>query len=59
MAEGSRAQLSQAVMREMGEAAQSYARAKLKTKTRPDLARAAAGFEPLEKGKAKPAEKKG
>ena len=59
LAEGSRAQLSQAVMREMGEAAQSYARAKLKTKTRPDLARAAAGFEPLEKGKAKPAEKKG
>lgn len=59
LAEGSRAQLSQAVFREMGNAAQAYARIKLKTKTDPVRARAAAGFEPLEKGKAKPAEKKG
>ena len=59
LAEGSRAQLSEAVFREMGNAAQAYARTKLKTKVNAERARAAAGFEPLVKGKAKPAEKKG
>jgi hypothetical protein len=59
LAEGSRAQLSEAVFREMGNAAQTYARTKLKTKVNAERARTAAGFEPLAKGKAKPAEKKG
>jgi peptidyl-prolyl cis-trans isomerase D len=59
LAESSRAQLSQAVSRELGTAAQVYARNKLKTKVDPVRARAAAGFEPLAKGKAKTPEKKG
>jgi peptidyl-prolyl cis-trans isomerase D len=59
LAEQSRGELTQAVFREMGAAAQNYARAKLKVKTDPDRARAAAGFEPIAKGKGKAAEKKG
>jgi peptidyl-prolyl cis-trans isomerase D len=57
LAESSRGELTTAVFREMAEAAQAYARAKLKVKVNPERARAAAGFEPLAKGK--PAEKKG
>ena len=60
LAEQGRGELTQAVFREMAESAQNYARAKLKVKTDPDRAAcAAAGFEPVGKGKAKPAEKKG
>lgn len=47
LAEENRAQLAQAVFREMGDAAQGYARAKLKAKTDPARARAAVGFEPV------------
>lgn len=56
IAESLRAQMSQDIVRELATSAQTYARAKLKTKTNPERARAAAGFAPLEKGKP---EKKG
>ena len=59
LAEQSRGELTQAIFREMAESAQAYAKARLKVKIDPARARAAAGFQPLEKGKAKPAEKKG
>lgn len=53
MAEATRGELSQVLFREMAEAAQTYARNKLKVKVDPNRARAAVGFEPLpEKGKA-------
>lgn len=60
LAEQARGELTQTVFREMAEAASSYARTKLKVRTDPARARAAAGFEPLEnpKAKGKP-EKKG
>lgn len=59
VAEMSRGELTQVLFREMGESAQVYARAKLKTKVNPARARDALGFEPLpEKGKAGAAEKK-
>jgi len=57
LAEENRAQLAQAVFREMGEAAQVYARAKMKAKTDPARARDAVGFEPVTEKK-KAAEKK-
>jgi len=57
MAEASRGQLSQAVFQEMNQAAQVYARAKLKVKTDPARARAALGFDPLP-AKGEPAPKK-
>jgi len=56
LAETNRGQLTQAVFREMAEAAQLYARNKLKVKIDPARARAAVGFEPLEK--AAPGKKK-
>lgn len=59
LAEMNRGQLAQDIFREMAESAQAYARSKLKVKTDPERARAAAGFEPLAKTKDKPAEKKG
>ncbi|WP_293678942.1 SurA N-terminal domain-containing protein [uncultured Phenylobacterium sp.] len=59
LAEQGRGELTAAVFNEMREAAQTYARAKLKVKTDADRARAAAGFEPIPKDKAKTAEKKG
>jgi peptidyl-prolyl cis-trans isomerase D len=61
LAEQGRPQLSQAIYREMAEAAQTYARSKLKVKVDAERAHTAAGFEPEEKGKAKPKtpEKKG
>ena len=58
LAETNRSQLTQAVFREMAEAAQLYARNKLKVKLDPARARAAAGFEPVPEGKAKPGKKK-
>lgn len=47
LAEMARPELSQVLFREMGEAAQTYARNKLKVKVDRDRARAAIGFEPL------------
>ncbi|WP_296599473.1 peptidylprolyl isomerase [Phenylobacterium sp.] len=60
LAEENRGALAQAIAREMGEAAQVYARTKLKAKLDPARARAAVGFEPLAetKGGEKAAEKK-
>ena len=53
LAEMTRGELTQVLYREMGESAQTYARAKLKTKVNAARAREALGFEPLaEKGKA-------
>ncbi|MBL8555754.1 MAG: SurA N-terminal domain-containing protein [Phenylobacterium sp.] len=49
IAEQQRGELTQALFREMAEAAQTYARAKMKVKVDAARARAAAGFEPLEK----------
>ncbi|MFN9928941.1 MAG: SurA N-terminal domain-containing protein [Phenylobacterium sp.] len=55
IAEASRGQLSQAIFQEMSQAAQVYARAKLKVKTDPARARTALGFEPApEPGQAAP-----
>jgi hypothetical protein len=54
-----RGELAQAVFREMAESAQVYARTKLKVRTDPARARAAAGFEPKEEPAAKAPEKKG
>lgn len=48
LAEANRGELTQAVFREMGDAAQAYARTKLKVKVDPAKARAAIGFAPLE-----------
>ncbi|WP_293906902.1 peptidylprolyl isomerase [Phenylobacterium sp.] len=59
LAETNRAELSAAVFREMAESAQAYSRTKLKVKVDAARARAAAGFGPLSKDGAKPAEKKG
>ena len=59
MAEMNRGELAQAVFREMAESAQVYARTKLKVRTDPVRARAAAGFEPKEEPVAKAPEKKG
>lgn len=59
LAEQSRGQLTQQLMQEMAESAQTYARSKLKVKTDAARARAAAGFEPIDTSKAKPKEKKG
>lgn len=59
VAEMNRGELAQATFREMADSAQVYARAKLKVKVDAVRARAAAGFEPREAAKAKPAEKKG
>jgi peptidyl-prolyl cis-trans isomerase D len=50
LAESNRGQLTQVIFREMADAAQAYARAKVKTNA--ERARAAAGFAPVEKGKA-------
>jgi peptidyl-prolyl cis-trans isomerase D len=47
LAEENRGPLAQAIFREMGEAAQLYARTKLKTKVDPARARNAVGFEPI------------
>jgi peptidyl-prolyl cis-trans isomerase D len=47
LAEENRRPLAQAIFREMGEAAQLYARTKLKTKIDPARARNAVGFEPV------------
>jgi peptidyl-prolyl cis-trans isomerase D len=58
-AEMNRGELAQAVFREMAESAQVYARTKLKVRTDPARARAAAGFEPKEEPAAKAPEKKG
>lgn len=53
LAEMSRGELTQVLYREMGESAQTYARAKLKTKVNAARARETLGFEPLaEKGEA-------
>lgn len=55
MTEAARGQLTQAVFQEMSQAAQAYARAKLKVKTDPARARTALGFEAApEKGAAAP-----
>lgn len=57
IAEANRGELTQAVFREMGEAAQAYARTKLKVKVNAEKARAAIGFAPLaetKSGKAAP-----
>jgi peptidyl-prolyl cis-trans isomerase D len=59
MAEMNRGELAQAVFGEMAESAQVYARTKLKVRTDPARARAAAGFEPKEEPAAKAPEKKG
>lgn len=59
LAEMNRGELAQATFREMAEAAQAYARTKLKVKVDAERARAAAGFEPREVPKAKAPEKKG
>ena len=59
LAEMNRGELAQAVFREMADSAQAYARTKLKVKTDPVKARAAAGFAPREEAKAKAPEKKG
>jgi peptidyl-prolyl cis-trans isomerase D len=59
LAEMSRGELTQVLYREMGESAQAYARAKLKTRVNQARARETLGFEPLaEKGKAGLVEKK-
>ncbi|MEW5687632.1 MAG: SurA N-terminal domain-containing protein [Pseudomonadota bacterium] len=47
MAEANRGELTQAIFREMGEAAQAYSRTKLKVKVNPAKAREAIGFAPL------------
>lgn len=57
LAEANRTELAGILFREMAQSAQTYARAKLKVKTKPELARAALGFEPLET-KGKPEKKK-
>jgi peptidyl-prolyl cis-trans isomerase D len=57
LAEQNRGALAQAIFREMGEAAQLYARTKLKVKLDPAKARSAVGFEPVAEPKG-PAEKK-
>lgn len=59
MAEAQRGELAQAVFREMAEAAQTYARDKLKVKTDLEKARAAVGFEPKDAAKTGAPEKKG
>jgi len=61
IAETGRSAVAQDLFREMVEAGEGYARAKLKVSVDPERARAAAGFEPEEKGKGKPKtpEKKG
>jgi peptidyl-prolyl cis-trans isomerase D len=52
LAEANRGELTQVLFREMGEAAQVYARSKLKVKVNAEKARAAVGFAPLEEAKA-------
>lgn len=58
LAETNRGELTQAVFREMADAAQAYARVKLKVKVDAAKARAAAGFAPEEKAAPGKAEKK-
>jgi peptidyl-prolyl cis-trans isomerase D len=59
LAESSRGELTATLFREMAESAETYARAKLKTKVDPERARAAVGFEPLRDKSGKVREKKG
>jgi peptidyl-prolyl cis-trans isomerase D len=58
LAESARGELAQVLFREMGEAAQAYARDKLKVRIDRDRARTVLGFEPLAKAEAPAAEKK-
>jgi peptidyl-prolyl cis-trans isomerase D len=58
LAESNRGELAQTVFREMADAAQLYARNKLKVKVDPARARAAVGFEPVAEAKGKAEKKK-